>query len=303
MSTYGNPKTVFGAGRDTVGYKNVNAPNMPLQEKYLRYMVARYAAFVDVWEIFNEDSFAPNDYLAHLAKVIRDADPYRRLITTNYERPDQPWCDVVCPHEYMSIPAKDVDGHLIEEFVRLKAWGKPVQYTEFGNKGTLSNYDPEKWRIVVWTCFTREVGMLFWSMSGTKTTADPKRTAGNSNTYLGPDTRKHFRILQEFCKDLPADMRPVHCLATNHDTGVHVGGLSNGSIVVLYVHHFTDHDTEYQPRPVTVWTGPGRFKVKWIDPATGETVREEEKGTAQNFLTISVPPLKVDLACRLDRMK
>jgi len=197
-----------------------------LQEQYIRYIVARYGAFVDIWEIFNEDSYAPDDYLAHLAKVIRDADPYDHIITTNYERPLAPWCEMVTPHEYMGMPAKDVDAHLGKEFARFKSFGKPVLYTEFGNQGQLSNYDPIKWRIATWTAFMNECGILFWNMSGKKVSG---LSRGNANAYLGPESRQYFRVLQEFTKDLPIDMRPVAAGYTEQ-TDIRTYGLSNGKV-------------------------------------------------------------------------
>ena len=302
MSTYGGKMTAFGHTNDVVNYKNVNAANLPMQDNYLRYIVARYGAYVDIWELFNEDNRAPNDYLAHLAKVIRDADPYKHLITTNYERPDQPWCDVVCPHEYTSIPANQVDRHLVNEFVRLKAYCKPVQYTEFGNKPVFSNDDPEKWRVVLWTCWTREVGMLFWSMSGIRTKPRLNAKSGNANMYFGAETRKHCRILNQFIKDVPVDAKPIFFLNTNHNREVLVGGVGNGDIFVFYVHHTTSHETTANPLPVTLWTGKGRFKVTWIDPATGDITRQQEAGTQDMMLALSVPPLRVDAACKLERL-
>ncbi|HUV38531.1 MAG TPA: hypothetical protein VMY39_02910, partial [Planctomycetota bacterium] len=299
----GGGQSCFGHILDTVNYKNVNAANLPMQEKYLKYVVARYGAFVDIWELFNEDSYAPNDYLARLAKVVRDADPYDHPVTTNYERPDQPWCEVVCPHEYVSIPAEAVDGHLVNEFGRLKAWGKPVQYTEFGNKRNFSNYDPVKWRVVTWTCYVNEVGMLFWSMSGNKTVPADRNKPGNANTYLGPETRKSFRVLMDFVRDLPVDMRPVTLINPNHNRDVRVGGLGNGDLFCLYVHHWTSHETTVNPEPFLLWTGPGRFHVMWMDPATGDVLREYESGTEQNVMPLSVPPVKIDVACRMRRLK
>jgi hypothetical protein len=205
----------------------------------------------------------------------------------------------------MSIPASRVDEHLVNEIVRMKSFGKPVQYTEFGNKGTLSNVDPVKWRLAVWTCYIREAGMLFWSMSGSKTQADPKKLQGNSNAYLGPDARNYFRVHLQFVKDLPVDMRPVLCgfETLNHDPEVRVAGLGNGEVFVVYLNHSGDHETEVQPNPLRLWTGPGRFKVTCVDPETGDVLRQFEVGTGQFFLSVSVPPMKVDQAVKLERLK
>jgi len=301
MSLWGNSVTAFGRGRDRKRYKSVKAPNLPLQEQYIRYVVARYAAFVDIWELFNEDSYAPDDYLAHLAKVVRRADPYDRLITTNYARPRAEWCEIVTWHEYMGMPANRVDAYLCQVIGRLKAYGKVVQNTEFGNQGWLSNYDPVKWRIAVWTAFMNESGMLFWGMSGRKTKGGrPYR--GNANAYIGPESRRYFRVLNRFTRELPIDMRPVRSGFTEHND-VRTYALSNGKVAVLYVHHFSDHSRPYVlPERLMVQTGPGRFRLTWIDPADGKVVQTAEASTPQQYLSFKVPPVTVDLACRMDRL-
>ena len=49
--------------------------------------------------------------------------------------------------------------------------------------------------------FMNESGMLFWSMSGIRTVPQ-KKPRGNANAYLGPESRKYFRVLMDFVKDL-----------------------------------------------------------------------------------------------------
>jgi len=302
MSLWGAGGSAFGGGRDLKEFKSLEAKNLPLQEQYLRYVVARFGCFTDIWELFNEDSWAPNDYLAHLAKVIRAADPYDHIITTNYARPNQPWCEIVTWHEYMGMPAARVDTHVAKEIAKFKSYGKVVQNTEFGNQGWLSNYDPIKWRIAVWTAFMNESGILFWGMSGRKTVGRrPYR--GNANAYIGPDSRKYFRVLNAFTAGMPIDMRPVASGYDEHND-IRTYALSNGKVTALYVHHFSSHDKPYQsPEPLMVQTGPGTFRLKWIDPADGKTVRTQQVSTKHQYLIIKkIPPVTIDLACRIDRV-
>jgi len=296
----GGAKTAFGGGLVRDSYKSLKSKQLPNVERYVRYVVARWAAYTDIWELFNEDSYAPNDFLAHLARVIREADPYDHPVTTNYERPAEPWCEIVCPHEYMGSHAKEVPGHLSKEFARFKSFGKPVLYTEFGNKGFLSNYDPVKWRLTVWTCFMNEGGMLFWNMSGRRTVGSAE-AKGNSNAYLGPESRKAFRVLNDFTRELPVTMRPVMPGFTNR-MGVEIWALADDNTVVVYVHKDDDHTAEVTPPKTALWTGPGAFRVKWIDPATGDTVRQAQASTRHHVLWLDIPPVTIDLAARLDRM-
>jgi hypothetical protein len=302
ISLWGNRGTPFGNVRDQKEYKSLKAKNLPLQEKYLRYLVARFACFVDIWELFNEDSFAPNDYLAHLAKLVRQADPYDHIITTNYARPAEDWCEIITWHEYMGMPANQVDAYLAQEISKFKAYGKVVLNTESGNQGWLSNYDPIKWRIAVWTAFMNESSMLFWNSSGAKSTGRrPYR--GNANAYLGPESRQFFRVLNKFTREMPIDMRPVASGYTEHND-VRTYALSNGEVTAVYVHHFSDHEKAYElPDPLFVQTGPGKFRLRWINPADGKVVKTGTAATTQQYLAIKLPPVTIDLACRIDRVE
>ena len=182
-----------------------------------------------------------------------------------------------------------------------KSYGKVVLNTEFGNKPLLSNYDPVKWRIATWVAFMNECGMLFWSMSGFLVPAGPNIKC-NANAYIGPETRRSLRALNELTKDLPVDMKPV---ATGYtaDVGVRAYALSNGAISMVYVHHFADHSqTIRQPMSFGVQTGPGEFRAQWFDPATGEAVAGEDITAEMDFLRLPIPPFKIDLICRLDRV-
>ena len=304
MSLWGNPRTAFGRGRDLAEYKSVRAKNLPMQEAYLRYVVARFACYVDVWELFNEDSWAPNEYLAHLAKVIRDADPYDRLITTNYARPKEKWCDIVTWHEYMGMPPHEVDAYVTQEIAKYKSYGKVVLNTEFGNQGTLSNFDPVKWRIAVWTAFMNESSLLFWSTSGRIFEGGKIPWRGNANAYLGAESRRYFRVLANFSRDMPVDMKPVP-IGYHLQNDVRTWALSNGKVTAIYVHHFSDHAKEFKLRSALfVGTGPGKFRARWINPADGKFVGPAlEVETPSHYVRIAVPPVKVDLACRMDRLE
>ncbi|MFC1582646.1 DUF5060 domain-containing protein [Planctomycetota bacterium] len=301
MSLWGSSPTVFGNGRDLEEYKSVKAKNLPLQEAYLRYVVARFGCYVDIWELFNEDSYAPDDYLAHLAKVIREADPYKHPITTNYARPRAEWCEIVTWHEYMGMPVEKVDAYVAKEIGKFKSYGKVVMNTEFGNQGWLSNHDPIKWRIATWTAFMSESSILFWSTSG-RISKGGRPYRGNANAYLGPESRTYFRSLHSFTKDLPIDMRPVASGYTEHND-IRTYALSNGKVSALYIHHFSDHSKSYQnPEEFFIQTGPGSFKVTWINPADGKTVHTEDMSTKEQYLKFKkIPPVTIDLACKIER--
>ena len=293
------PPCAFGNARDLVNYKSPRAANMPLQEQYIRYIVARYGCYVDIWEIFNEDSYAPDDYLAHLAAVIRGADPYGHLLTTNYARPDAAWCDLNTWHEYMGMSANEVDDYVVSQIAVLKSYGKLVQNTEFGNQGKLGNVDPVKWRIAVWSAFMHESGILFWGMSGRQT--EGRAGSGNSNAYIGPDSRQHFRAFHQLTHDLPTDIRPAMIGYTAHDN-VRVYGLCNGRQGIVYIHHFNDHTSAFAGGKLMMQTGQGLWRMRWFDPADGKEVASADVSTPQQYLVFQPPPVTIDLVGRLERI-
>jgi len=301
MSLWHTDSTIFGTNKDVQGWKNIrNTEAVEPVRHYLRYLVARYAAYTDIWELFNEDVYTPDDWLAGMAAHVKNLDPYGHLVTTNYERPLAAWNDIVTAHDYMSIPAWEVEQHLSRQYARLKSFGKPVMYTEFGNKGILSNRDPVKWRVAVWIAFMNESSMLFWSMGGILLPEAPEGRGGNANAYLGPQAREYFRHFLDFTRGLPIDMRPVMVGYPGRNQ-LNKYALSNGETTVLYIHHYSGHDSPASGG-VYVMTGPGEFEISWFDPSTGETVKTERAATESYTLIFDSPELTSDLAAKIKRL-
>jgi hypothetical protein len=200
----------------------------------------------------------------------------------------------------MNKPAVETPAFLSKEYARLKSFGKPVQYTEFGNKSTFSNDDPDKWRLAAWVSFMNESGMLYWNMSGRKTQARPG-TTGNSNAFLGPETRKAFRILNRFTRNLSVTLRPRLVEGTGR-LPIEAWALGNEKTTVFYAHNRVDHAKPTPSLEVFVWTGPGTYRVKWIDPASGKLRLESRLFTQQNIAALAVPRFRVDIAARIERV-
>jgi hypothetical protein len=60
---------------------------MAAVERYVRYVVDRYGAWVDFWELMNEAS-VPDAWYATVARYLRSIDPYHHPIGTSWSRPD-----------------------------------------------------------------------------------------------------------------------------------------------------------------------------------------------------------------------
>lgn len=299
MSLWGTDTTVFGPNKTMDGWKDrSNRELMDAIKHYVRYIVARYAVYTDIWEIFNEDVYTPDEWLEEIAEFIKELDPYDHLMTTSYERPYADWCDLVTPHLYVRIPANETSLILGRQYARHKSWGKPVLFTEFGNKGTISNRDPDKWRLAVWVSFMHESAVTFWSMGGIVTI--PHKQSGNANTYLGREARSYFRNFHAFVKDLPADMRPAMSGPDQGD-GVERYALSNGTTSVLYFHHYDTYDTATSCGTY-FWSWPGTFLVRWYDPSSGEWIHTETVESKGNVIRIESQEFTEDLAAVFTRI-
>jgi len=299
MSLWTHDTTIFGPVRTMEGWKDVrNEESLAAVKHYLRYLVARYGCYTDIWEFFNEDVYVPDEWLAEIAAFVREIDPYGHLQSDSYERPQAAWCEVLAPHLYMRVSAWETEPDLAREFARLKSFGKPVVFTEFGNKGNISNRDPDKWRVAVWTAFMNESAITFWGMGGIETL--PGNQGGNSNAYLGPEARQYFRNFFAFVEGLPADLRPAMTGYGGGD-GVARYALSNGRVTVMYLHHYAGYDSPAQAG-IYVWTWPGRFEIRWYDPAGGEWTGSEQVESEGNVLVFTSPSFKSDLAAMIKKL-
>ncbi|MEI6845519.1 MAG: hypothetical protein WCK36_00565 [Candidatus Firestonebacteria bacterium] len=225
---------------------------------------------------------------------MKGLDPNKHLMTTNFERPYLEWCDLVTPHEYMSVNALNVDIYLAKEGCRFKHYKKPVFYTEFGNQVTLGNQGRNKWRVAVWSGFFNEIGLLFWDMTNLVYTSG--KAGPPINAYLGPLERSDFKSFQEFVKEVPASARTINVYA-EEESQLRGYGLATADRVWGYFNHITSHDDSISGLRARIETGFGKWSINWIDPADGQEIGEEEIIESKGMSTsIKVPKIRTDLA-------
>src|SRR6266511_2372512 len=99
-------------------------------KRYVKYVVDRYGAYVDFWELMNEAQ-ASTAWYTQIAKYLRSIDPYHHPIATSLERPD--------------LPVIDINGQHWDERSAVRM------------------------RIRTWTAFFAEGTLIFWNTSATKT--------------------------------------------------------------------------------------------------------------------------------------
>ena len=301
MSRWGGGSQGFGGIRDIAGYKDLkNKEAAGYVRKYFSYIAARYAAYTDIWEIFNEDDFAPDEWLNEMAGHIKSKDPYSHLMTTNFERPYLDWCDLVTPHEYMYWDECGVDIYLAKELCRFKHYKKPVFYTEFGNQAVYGNMGRNKWRVAVWSSFFNEGGILLWDETNFRHVSGlPARPA---NAFLGPEERNDFQAFSKFVENIPVTARPI-CVYCAQESEIRGYGLRADDKIYIYLNHVTSHMHEIKGLDLTVDADPGKWGISWIEPLSGDVLQEEIAECGGKTLKITIPKIRSDLAAVLTKIK
>lgn len=256
--------TVFGFD---IPYKNSIIPrDQYLLKSYIRYVYARYGAYVDVWELANEIA-VPTDTATMLFDEIKSYDFEKRPISIgsvdyNYEK-----SEIIAPHWYETERLEESDSKTVEHILSYDKINKPVVIAEQGNHKT--NYDETsavRMRIRLWTAYFQQGILMFWNQSDSKDFASGIFSA---NIYLGEEERLYTRILQEFTRSFPLKSNSVR-YALN---GVRGYGLVDGNLKAAYFYHYSS-PFSFTTFNFQLSTKSGANAV-WIDPSTGKIIKSE----------------------------
>jgi hypothetical protein len=274
--------------------------------KYFRYMVARYSAFVDVWELFNEydesDEFdvppahgLNRAWKAAMADYVRQKHPYHDLVATTRTRnglavPDA-WQDLHVAHCYSydaaadlclrgcgadpTICARGVDA-LLDSIPRFA--GRPDLVDEFGFSHDMANDDPDHHRIGIWTALHLDSGTVFWDANSRVDCTSPLHCPQPTTTsaYLDDSTRDLFLVRQQYAAKLPNTMRAVAVRpVVTPGQRIRAYALEDraAGVYSAYIHHHADHGSIMSSATISIdGLADERHEAVWIDPKTGATV-------------------------------
>ncbi|MBI3962955.1 MAG: DUF5060 domain-containing protein [Deinococcus sp.] len=265
-------------------------------QRYVQYVVDRYSAYVDFWELMNEFPNPPStisdDWYTQIGQYLRRIDPYQHPISTSWQRPDLAVIDITSPHWYQKEDELASDLVTQEQINHWRSFGKPVIFGEQGNSE--QNWDPRsalRLRLRSWTAFFNEGVFIFWNSSFAK----DYQGGVASNIYLGPEERAYLRILQDFTRgfDLRASMVP---LAVSNPALVRGSALRSPSAYAAYLHAYTDHSNPASGITVTVDLLAGGTAT-WISPATGEVLGTQN--VSAGLQTLPVPAFTTDIALKI----
>jgi hypothetical protein len=282
--------TVFGFD---VPYKYSNSLNEKfLLKTYIRYIYARYGAYVDIWELANEVGIPP-ETATLLSDEIKNYDFEHRMVSISSSDYNLGQSDVLAPHWYETEKIEDSDIKTLNKIQDFDSFNKPIVFAEQGN--TKVNYDDTsavRMRIRTWTAFFNNAVLMFWNQSDVK---DYKAGIFPANLYLGEQERSYTKILQNFSQDFPLGSNKVQYRIDW--AGVRGYGLFSDTVNAAYFVHYPSPFTITQFN-LKIYTKNGG-KLQWVDPETGKIVGE---GQCQpGYCVVVSPVFKTDIAFKINK--
>jgi hypothetical protein len=281
---------LFGANPPPFANEAGDVAKMDAVKAYVRYVVDRYGAYVDYWELMNEAS-ASDEWDTQVAAYLHSIDPYHHPVGTNWSRPELPAMDFGADHWYETEDELQSDSKTWDKFQHSSAHavGKPTLIDEQGNVD--QNWDTRsavRMRLRAWTAFFAEGSLVFWNASFAK----DYKNAGAANLYLGPQERRYVRVLQNFTAGF--DPRAKIASATVSGPAATRGyALRGPSEYAAYIVATENHDSEKTGLKATV-DPQRRGTARWIDPDTGKVLRSVSVTAGRQSL--AVPAFTTDIA-------
>lgn len=260
-----------------------------LLSHYLDYVVARYGAYVDVWELANEIRIDPK-LVNFMAEYIRSIDPYHHPITTNWDQSTLPTIDIVSDHWYSQECNEFCEGEIIGK-LQQRTVTKPYVFSEQGN--LFSNWDDTsaaRMRARLWIGYFKKAFYIYWNTSMQLYMNRQNTTQGPSNIYLGPMERQHISAFSSFISDVH---EPLIEYPLASDDNVYT--LKSGSQIIGYV----ARQIIGAPQKSTTFMidMPADGVIRWVNPSTGSVILEQavQKGTQM----LQSPIFSTDIAFKI----
>ncbi len=273
-----------------------DAAGMAKLQRFIKYSVDRWGAYVDVWEFLNEQQAADGWY-AQLTPYLRSIDPYQHPITTSWERPELPGIEVNAPHWYGNEDERQSDAVTASRAESWKRHKLPVIVGEQGNSappgkdrapgvgGVWDAGSARRMRLRLWSAMFHEISFIFWNTSYA-------RDGHYMNIWLGPQERQSVRALQDFSSRLDADVRTA-AVTVSDPARVRAYGLRSARQAAVYLHHFADHQAVCRGVQVTVEI-PADGTAYWYEPETAAVLSAQPVAAGSRELV--APEFRVDLA-------
>ncbi|HZZ83479.1 MAG TPA: cellulase family glycosylhydrolase [Anaeromyxobacteraceae bacterium] len=282
----------------------------------LRYVLGRWAASpallsVDLlnepeWDgTVDEDLWIP--WAQDLARTWRSEDPYQHPITLgpvglhwNVKRDERAWwasdaCDIVQWHRYGKdvYDVHDLAAALVSTVRDTARYGKPVLLGEFAWGGEAKPaYDHT--HVGLWATTFAGAGVLAHSAPV---------FAIDSDEPMTPERGRHFRVLAAFLRR--AEARGPLAPAPDPEAsvpGLRALALAGPSTVALWLHGpRAGYGGTVRGASVALrGLAPGRWRITWLDDASGAELAVEERALGEDP-RLTAPPFARHVAALLER--
>ncbi len=269
--------------------------NMAKVKRFIKYSVDRWGAYVDFWELFNEQK-ADDHWYEITIPYLKSIDPYHHPVTTSWERPELAGIEINAPHWYQRENELQSDAITASQAKNWKKHNKPVVVGEQGNHvdrrnrplgvgGVWDDRSALRMRIRNWTAFFNEIAFIFWNTSYA-------RDGHYMNIWLGPKEREYVRAMQDFAYRLDKDVRMVP-VTVSHPLAVRAYGLASKERAGVYLHHFNNHTKPVKGVKVTL-NVPKNAKGYWYSPENAAILGTVDVSAGKG--TFEAPEFTVDIA-------
>lgn len=293
--------TMLAAPKDYV--PNFNLTNDKRKEallRYHKYLIDRYGAYVDIWELMNEQYSVPASYYNTVTSYIRSYDPYKHPITTtHYERPVNgvTGIELSTPHSTYQVSNLMLDYEMTQGTYGLGPYksrfpNQPVFFGDAGNYGPISNYDPNRFRIGIWATMFAEGGVLWWH-NGAK--RELPGVNYRTNMFIGPEERALAKIFTDFAAGIDGLAKQVTVTATPWSIRSYV--LAGARSINGYFINSANHGSLTSGARVTVNVPASGLQGQWIDPKSGAVLQTFSPGFGAQ--TLNIPSFVADVALRI----
>lgn len=281
--------TLFGFG---MPYSlDLSDSNKYLFESYIRYIIARYGAYVDIWELFNEYE-APGYIKEFLIGEINKYDYLKKPITTSPEDFGTPGIDIISPHWYETELLSQSSKATYDYINHFAKYNKPVIFGEQGN--AIFNWTPDsatRMRVRLWTAFMNNGAMVFWSNSSVR---GLKQTPPFfANIFIGDEERLYVKNLQQFTYPVSLKAAPIKINLENKSI-IGYGLVSEEQFLGYFVNTDKNRTTKNIQTELSL---PISGTLEWYDPKTGETVGRTE--CQRSVCLVKSPDFDTDIAVKL----
>ena len=308
-------------GALTTSWNTTATGNSAALANYYKHFINRWGAYTDIWELGNELNGFTQAYLDIFTQTLHANDPYNHPITNTYPAGgtglDESGLTASNTHTYRASTNLTLDtSWVVSAAGSSTAWGqyigatvsgtyypsqreyypnKPIYSGECGNASPYGTYDPERYRIPIWTAELNDSGTIYWAQYNRR----EQYPGGYSNMYMATEERAMNKVLANLRADLDDMITPVATASVVCNPSASIRGYcaSSSTNLIGYFLHSANHYYTLSGATVSIPVPANNMRGQWIDPATGSILQEFTVNSGTQ--TLNVPTFQVDVGLRL----